>query len=122
MLRYIDTIYQGILGHQGLTRFVDDFPRFHQAIEDYVQHDHQRELMDRTMTINPGINFLPWDIFGFINDSIDHICTPFSGPRGDYKGAACREEYADSQQAFFPVGTGVVHNNVGHQVMPVTFF
>ena len=106
MLRYLDTRYQEIVGHQGLTRFVDDFPRFHRVIEDYVQRDPQRELIDGTMTIVPGINFLPWDVFGFIDDSIDRICTPFSGPRGDYEGAARKEEYADSQQAFF---TGYIH-------------
>ena len=90
-----------IAGHQGLTRFVGDFPRFHRAIEEYVQRDHLRELVDGTMTIVPGINFMPWDVFAFIDDSIDRISTPFSGPRGDYEGAARRAEYADAQQAFY---------------------
>ncbi len=27
--------------------------------------------------------------------------TPFSGPRGDYGGTACKAEYADAQQAFY---------------------
>ena len=49
-----------------------------------------------TMTIVPGINFMPWDVFGFIDDSIDCISTPFSGPRGDYSGAARKAEYADA--------------------------
>ena len=53
------------------------------------------------MTIVPGINFMPWDIFGFIDDSIDRILTPFSGPRGDYGGTASKAEYADAQQAFY---------------------
>jgi len=101
MLRYIDERYRNIVGHQGLTRFVRDFPRFHTAIEGYVQRDHLRELLDGTMTIVPGINFLPWDVFAFIDDSIDSICTPFSGPRSDNEGAARRAEYADSQQAFY---------------------
>jgi len=101
MLRYIDTRYASVIGHQGLTRFVDDFPRFNRAIEEYVQRDHQRELVDGTMTIVPGINFMPWDVFGFIDDSIDCISTPFSGPRGDYSGAARKAEYADAQQAFY---------------------
>jgi hypothetical protein len=73
------------------------------VIEDYVQRDHQRELIDGMITIIPGINFLPWDVFGFIDDSIDRICTTLSGPRGDYEGAARKEEYADSQQAIFTV-------------------
>lgn len=101
MLRYLDERYKDIAGHQGLTRFVADFPRFHRAIEEYVQRDHLRELVDGTMTIVPGINFMPWDVFAFIDDSIDRISTPFSGPRGDYEGAARKAEYADAQQAFY---------------------
>jgi hypothetical protein len=53
------------------------------------------------MTIIPDINFLRWDVFGFINNSIDHICTPFSGPRRGYEAAAQKTKYADSQQAFY---------------------
>ena len=101
MLRYINTRYANVIGHQGLTHFVDDFPCFKCAIEEYIQRDHQRERVDGTITIVPGINFMPWDVFGFIDKSIDHILTPFSGPRGDSKGAACKAEYADAQQAFY---------------------
>ena len=101
MLKYIDDRYAHVIGHQGLTRFVDDFPLFKRAIERYVQRDHQRELVDGTMTIVPGLNHLPWDVFGFIDDSIDKISTPCSGPRGDYEGAARKPEYADAQQAFY---------------------
>jgi len=83
-------------------RFVGDFPWFHRAIEEYLQHDHLHELVDGMMTIVlPGINFMPWDVFALIDDSIDCISTPFSGPRGDYKGAACRAEYTDAKQAFY---------------------
>jgi hypothetical protein len=53
------------------------------------------------MTIVPGINFMPWDIFGFIDDAIDRISTPFSGPCGDYEGAVRKAKYADAQQAFY---------------------
>ncbi len=53
------------------------------------------------MTIVPGIYFMPWDAFGFTDDSIDRILTPFSGPHGNYEGAARRAEYADAQQAFY---------------------
>jgi hypothetical protein len=58
------------------------------------------ELVDEKMTLVPGINFLPWDKFAFINESIDCICTPFSGPHSDQEGAAHRAEYADAQQVF----------------------
>ena len=100
-IKYLDGRYKSIIGHQGLSRFVGDFPRFNRAIQRYVKRDRFRELPDGTMTLVPGINFLPWDVFGFIDDSIDRISTPFSGPRGDYEGAGRKAEYADSQQAFY---------------------
>jgi hypothetical protein len=62
--------------------FVNYFPCFKRAIKQYDQHDHQRKLVDGTMMIVTGLNFIPWDVFGFIDDSIDCISTPFSGPRG----------------------------------------
>jgi hypothetical protein len=71
------------------------------VIQEYIQCDHQRKLIDGTMTIVPGINFMPWDIFGFIDDSIDQILTPFSGPCGDYESAVQRAKYADAQEAFY---------------------
>jgi hypothetical protein len=49
----------------------------------------------------PGLKFLPWDIFGFIDCSIDQISTPFSGPRGDYEGAARRAEFPDGNRAYY---------------------
>jgi hypothetical protein len=90
-----------IAGHQGLTCFFGDFPWFHRAIEEYVQRNHLRELVDGTMMIIPGINFMPLDVIAFIDYSIDCISTPFSGPCRDYEGAAHRAEYADAQQAFY---------------------
>jgi hypothetical protein len=53
------------------------------------------------MTIVPGLNFMPWDVFGFINKTIDKILTLFSGLHGDYEGAARKAEYTDTQQAFY---------------------
>jgi len=35
-LFYLDERYQNIIGHQGLFRFVDDFPRFYDAIQQKV--------------------------------------------------------------------------------------
>jgi hypothetical protein len=62
-----------------------------------VQRNCLRKLDDGGMTIVPGINFLPsWDVFPFINNTIDCISTSFSGPRGDYEGAARRAEFANA--------------------------
>jgi hypothetical protein len=67
----------------------------------YVQRDHRCELVDGTMTIVPSLNFIPWNVFGFINNTIDEISTPFSGPRSNYEGVAPKAEYMDAQQAFY---------------------
>jgi hypothetical protein len=51
--------------------------------------------------IVPGFNFIPWDVFRFIDNRIDKILTPFSGPNGNYEDATRKAEYADAQQAFY---------------------
>jgi hypothetical protein len=67
MLKTLDQRYINIISHQGLARYVDEFQAYRCAIQEYVQRDHQRELINGTMMIAPGINFMPWDIFGFID-------------------------------------------------------
>jgi hypothetical protein len=77
MLKYLDKRYANIIGHQGLACFVNDFLHFRRAIEMYVQRNHRHELVDGTMRIIPGLNFMPWDVFRFIDDMINKILTPF---------------------------------------------
>jgi hypothetical protein len=62
ILHYLDERYKNITRHQGLTCFAGDSPQFHKAIEEYFQRNHLCELVDidGTMTIVPGINFMPW--------------------------------------------------------------
>jgi hypothetical protein len=103
MLMYLDHRYGNIIGHQGLTRFLDDFPRFYNAIQQKVMQDYICHNHDGTMTEIQGLNFLPFEIFGFIDCSIDKICRPFSGPDGDYVGAPQKEQYDGAQRAFTPV-------------------
>ena len=52
------------------------------------------------------LHFLPFDIFGFIDCSIDKICRPFSGPDGDYEGAPQKEQQDCTQREFY---TGYKH-------------
>jgi hypothetical protein len=40
MLKYLDKRYVNIVGHQGLARFVNDFPCPMCAIDQYIQRDH----------------------------------------------------------------------------------
>ena len=78
--------YRDIIGHQGLTRVVDQFPRFARAIERYLQRNHLRELIDGSFVVIEGLEFSPWDAFAFIDNSIDDCNVPYAGPLGDWPG------------------------------------
>ena len=56
--------------------------------------DEIRHNLDGTIVEVKGLNFLPFDISGFIDCSIDIICRPFSGPDGDHLGTPRKEQYA----------------------------
>ena len=101
MLRYLDRRYEGIIGHGGLWRYVDQFDYFHNKIERFVAEKRMHHRPDGTAFETPGLKFLPFDIFGFIDGTIDKICTPFSGPDGDFIGAPRKENYDDAQRAFY---------------------
>ena len=59
------------------------------------------EGVDGQWTHIPGLKYLPWDICGFIDDTMYVGCAPFSGPRGDYAGAARKEVYDEAQRALY---------------------
>ena len=73
MLKYLDERYRDIIGHQGLTRVIDQFPRIARGIERYLQRDHLHELVDGTFVVIEGLEFLPWDAFAFIDNSITWV-------------------------------------------------
>ena len=108
MIKYLDERYRDIIGHQGLTRVIEQFPQFAHAIERYLQRNHLHELVDGAFVVIEGLEFLPWDAFAFIDNSIDDCNVAYSGPHGDYPGAARREEYADAQQALY---SGYTHRH-----------
>jgi hypothetical protein len=59
-------------------------------------------LIIRAMQLSsPGLNELPFSICGFIDDTIDPILVPFSGPAGDYEGAPCRPQYILAQELVY---------------------
>jgi hypothetical protein len=87
ILLYLDLRFCDIVGHIGLLHFLPQFGRFKNAIEEYCQkermyHDHQGNV-----TFIPGMCELPYNIFGFIDNSIDQVCVPFLCLDGDYEGA-----------------------------------
>ncbi len=103
ILLYLDERYTNIIGHQGLLRFVDQFPAFFAAIQQKVQREwvHNVDEENGTYDVTEGLAFLPFDIFGFIDCSIDKIRSPFSGPNGDYEGCGRKEEHDIMQRAFY---------------------
>ena len=101
MMKHLDNRYRNIIGHQGLVRFVHQFPEFYEAIQQKVQQGYKKDNHDGTYDYTSDLSFLPFNIFGFIDCSIDKICRPFSGPAGDYEGAGRKENYTDTQRAFY---------------------
>ena len=98
---YLDLRYRNIVGHQGLLRFLPQFTTFRDAIERYCQKD--RVYLDHhgNTTIVPGLDCLPFNLFGWLDDSVDTACIPFSGPLGDYEGAPRRAQYMDAQESIY---------------------
>ena len=64
---YLDARYTNIIGHQGLLRFVDQFPAFYDAINEKVKKNwvHNVDHRNGTYMETEGLAFLPFDIFGF---------------------------------------------------------
>ena len=93
IVRYVDKRYTDILGHQGLTRFVDQFPDFFDAIQQKVQQTTTHHFNDGNAQDVTGLNFLPFDIFGFVDCTIYRMRRPYSGPAGDFIGAPRKERY-----------------------------
>ena len=101
ILRYLDTRYEDTIGNQVLHRFVDDFPRFYNAFNSFVQKTSTRHHNDGTATDHLGLRFMPFDMFGLIDCSIYRINRPFSGPDGDYIGAPRKENYFNAQRSVY---------------------
>ena len=98
---YLNERYENILDNQGIMRFLPDFPRFRDAIEQYVQRDRWYVDHDGNHTWVPGLEKLPYNICMFIDDTIDRVRVPYSGPAGDFIGAPRRQEYMDAQESIF---------------------
>jgi hypothetical protein len=68
-MHYLDDRYQNIIGQQGLTRFVDQFPDFFDAIQEKVQQsyivENHDETYDETYDETDGLAFLLFDVFGW---------------------------------------------------------
>ena len=58
-------------------------------------------MADGTWIVIEGLTYLPLWLFGFGYDSVYKTNVPFSGPCGDYEGAARKEEYEETQRAVY---------------------
>jgi hypothetical protein len=56
----------------------------------------------------PGLDRLPYNVFGWIDGTIDRICVPFLGPDGDFIGAPHRLQYIDAQESVYS-GWKILH-------------
>eukprot|EP00956_Cyclotella_meneghiniana_P015451 scaffold23728_cov90-Cyclotella_meneghiniana.AAC.3 len=101
MLKYLDQRYRDILGHQGLLRYLDQFPQFHRAIEREMQRPKVKYDVHGNANHYPGLAHSPFWMFGYIDCSHDQCCTPCSGPDGDFEGAPRKEEFPVMQEAFY---------------------
>ena len=117
MMLYLDRRYSSILGHGGILRYLPLFGEFRDAIEAYCQKDRLYVDHQGNQTLVPGLNELPFSICGFIDDTIDSILVPFSGPDGDYEGAPRRPQYIYAQESVYS-GYKKVH---GHKMETVFF-
>ncbi len=109
MIFYLDLRYRSIVGHVSLLCFLPQFEQFRDAIQRFCQkdrwyHDHQGNT-----TFIPGLDALPYNIFGWIDDSIDRVQVSYSGPDGDYKGAPRRAQYIDTQESVYSGWKKLLH-------------
>ena len=101
LIFYLDLRYRNIVGHVGLLRFLPQFEQFRDAIQRFCQkdrwyHDHQSNV-----TFIPGLDALPYNSFGWIDDSNNRVQVPYSGPDGDFEGAPRQAQYIDAQESVY---------------------
>lgn len=101
MLKYLDNRYRDIIGHQGLLRYVEDFPYFHRAMEREMQRPKIHNDVHNNPIHSDGLLHNPIFMFGLVDGSHDACCVPFAGPAGDYEFAPRKEHYNITQRAFY---------------------
>ena len=101
ILEYLDRRYRNVIGHQGLLRFRDQFPAFHEAIERKACRPKWFVDARHNKWRSPGLAFLPCLLFGLIDCSIYETLVPFSGPLGDYEEPFRKQDFDIMQNAFY---------------------
>lgn len=101
ILTHLDRRYRRTISHAKLQDFVDQFPVFHRALNDFFRRSTVRHLNDGGVQVRDGLHHLPFTLIGFVDCTIDRICVPYSGPAGNYIGAPRRPEYAIAQESVY---------------------
>lgn len=101
MLLYLDHRYRNIIGHQGLIRYVPQFPYFHHAIEREMQRPKTHYDVHGNPIHSDGLRFNPFNLALLVDGSCDACCVPYSGPAGDYEFAPRKLRYEIAQRAFY---------------------
>jgi hypothetical protein len=101
MLKYVDKRYRNILGHQGLLRFIDQFPKYFEAIQRQVMKPKLHQRQNGQWWSTPGLLKCPYRVCLFVDCKIHPTNVPFSGPAGDYEGAPRKIEYDITQEAIY---------------------
>jgi hypothetical protein len=98
---YLYLHYCNIVGHVGLLQFLPQLGYFRDKIEEYCQKDWWYHNHQGNITWVPRLETLPYNIFGWIDDSIYQIGVPFLGPAGNFIGAPRRVQYIDAQESVY---------------------
>ena len=77
ILFYLDRCYRNILEHQGLLKCIDGFQEFFKATKQECCQSKLHWDSDGNTWVSPGLAFLPYRIFGFIDCSIYKTSVPY---------------------------------------------
>jgi hypothetical protein len=114
---YLDNQCYIIIGHEGIFRFLPFIGKFWNAIKAYCQKNRLYIDHHGRAILVPGLDKLPFNICGFIDDRVNLILVPYSGPAGDTEGAPCWLQYILAQESVYS-GHEKVH---GHKMETVFF-
>jgi hypothetical protein len=126
---YLDLHHRNIVGHVGLLQFLPQLGYFRDKIEEYCQKDWWYHNHQGNITWVPRLETSPYNIFGWIDDSIDQIGVPFLGPAGEFIGAPCQVQYINAHESAYSgwkslhgikVETGLLPNGMSTVSGPVS--
>lgn len=104
LVRYLDTRYEHLLGPESLGLWVDQIGEFARKLGEAAATDrYQRDEDGNIIRWLPGLDINPADFgpFAILDCNETRVCTPGSGPAGDWEDAPRKEGWYPIQRAFF---------------------